>query len=115
MRVRHLNCGTCCPWGGRTFDGTSQGLIHGHIVAHCLLIETSAGLVLVDTGFGTQDVAHPERRLAGFCRGLNRPDLRGGTNEQAEEDKKLARHARSLGRTCREKLPGRMNVPAHHK
>ena len=42
MRIHHLNCGTCCPWGGRTFDGVSKGLLHGHIVCHCLLIETDA-------------------------------------------------------------------------
>ena len=30
---------------------------------HCLLIETGDALVLVDTGFGADDVAHPHRRL----------------------------------------------------
>lgn len=75
MRVHHLNCGTSCPLGGRLFDGTSHGLIHGHIVCHCLLIETDAGLVLVDTGFGTRDVEHP-RRLARFFRTLNQVQLR---------------------------------------
>ena len=32
---------------------------------HCLLIETGAGLVLVDTGFGTEDMARPRPRLPG--------------------------------------------------
>ena len=61
MRVHHLNCGSDCPVGGAVFDGRSKGLL-GHIVCHCLLIETDAhGLVLVDTGYGLNDVDHPHR------------------------------------------------------
>jgi glyoxylase-like metal-dependent hydrolase (beta-lactamase superfamily II) len=61
MRIHHLNCGTDCPIGGALFDGRSKGLL-GHLVCHCLLIETDAhGLVLVDTGYGLRDVAHPHR------------------------------------------------------
>jgi len=61
MRIHHLNCGTDCPVGGALFDGCSTGLL-GHIVCHCLLIETDAhGLVLVDTGYGLKDVDHPHR------------------------------------------------------
>ncbi|MEH3101691.1 MBL fold metallo-hydrolase [Sphingomonas adhaesiva] len=59
MRIHHLNCGTACPLGGALFDGRSVGPL-GHIVCHCLLIETQAhGLVLVDTGYGLRDVDHP--------------------------------------------------------
>ena len=62
MRIHHLNCGTDCPLGGALFDGRSAGPL-GHIVCHCLLIETDAhGLVLVDTGYGLGDVDHPHRR-----------------------------------------------------
>jgi glyoxylase-like metal-dependent hydrolase (beta-lactamase superfamily II) len=75
LKVHHLNCGTCCPWGGRVFDGVSRGLIRGHIVCHCLLIESDAGLVLIDTGFGTRDIAN-RSRLSAFFRGLNRPQFR---------------------------------------
>jgi len=75
MRVHHLNCGTCCPIGGRLFDGRSDGPL-GHLVCHCLLIETGAGLVLVDTGFGTRDVDHPRRRLSPFFLTLNNIQLR---------------------------------------
>lgn len=75
MRVHHLNCGTCCPAGGRLFDGTSDGLL-GHLVCHCLLIESDAGLILVDTGFGTRDVDHPHRRLSKFFLKLNNIQLR---------------------------------------
>jgi glyoxylase-like metal-dependent hydrolase (beta-lactamase superfamily II) len=59
MRIHHLNCGTDCPLGGALFDGRSASAF-GKLVCHCLLIETDAhGLVLVDTGFGLRDVAHP--------------------------------------------------------
>jgi len=75
MRIHHLNCGTCCPWGGRLFDGTSHGLLHGHVVCHCLLIESDAGLILVDTGFGASDAAR-HRRIARFFRVLNQPQFR---------------------------------------
>lgn len=75
LKIHHLNCGTCCPWGGRVFDGTSNGLVHGHVVCHCLLIESEAGLVLVDTGFGRQDVRR-RRRIAPFFRLLNQPQFR---------------------------------------
>ncbi|MEP9401321.1 MBL fold metallo-hydrolase [Sphingomonas sp. VNH70] len=62
MRIHHLNCGTDCPLGGALFDGRSVAPL-GRIVCHCLLIETDAhGLVLVDTGYGLHDVAHPHAR-----------------------------------------------------
>ncbi|MGN7999206.1 MBL fold metallo-hydrolase [Sphingomonas sp. 22176] len=59
MRIHHLNCGTDCPLGGALFDGRSIAPL-GRLVCHCLLIETDAhGLVLVDTGYGLRDIAHP--------------------------------------------------------
>lgn len=58
MRIHHLNCGTMCPIGARWLLGGRT-----HLVAHCLLVEARDRLVLVDTGFGTQDVADPKRRL----------------------------------------------------
>lgn len=71
MRVHHLDCGCMCPVGGALFDGFSRGLM-AHLSCHCLLIETDAhGLVLVDTGFGTRDVDHPEQRLSRFFRYFN--------------------------------------------
>jgi glyoxylase-like metal-dependent hydrolase (beta-lactamase superfamily II) len=60
VRIHHLNCGTDCPLGGALFDGRSKGLT-GHLVCHCLLIETESGLVLVDTGYGLRDVDHPHK------------------------------------------------------
>lgn len=63
MKVHHLNCGSHCPVGGALFDGRSTGLL-ANICTHVLLLETDAGLVLVDTGYGLQDVTgKPRRRL----------------------------------------------------
>lgn len=75
MRIHHLNCGTCCPAGGRLFDGHSSGAT-AHLVCHCLLIESDQGLVLVDTGYGTRDIARPHERLSDVMIGLTRPQLR---------------------------------------
>lgn len=71
MRIHHLNCGCMCPLGGALYDGFSKG-VHAHLICHCLLIETDHdGLVLVDTGFGEQDMTQPQRRLPAFFRALN--------------------------------------------
>jgi len=44
-----------CPLGGFLFG---QRGLRGEMVCHCLLLETERdGLILVDTGFGTRDVA----------------------------------------------------------
>ncbi|TFI58765.1 MBL fold metallo-hydrolase [Sphingomonas parva] len=79
MRIHHLNCGTDCPLGGALFDGRSKG-VTGHLVCHCLLIETGEGLVLVDTGYGLRDVDHPHRpphpRITKTMRGLLNIKLR---------------------------------------
>lgn len=76
MRVHHLNCGTHCPLGGALFDGASRGLF-GYLPTHCLLIETpSAGLVLVDTGYGLEDIRRPRARLPLLWPALINPRLR---------------------------------------
>lgn len=60
MRIHHLNCGTM-----REVDPGGAGPGRpGNVVCHCLLAETeSAGLVLVETGFGTVDIDRPEEAL----------------------------------------------------
>ncbi len=50
-----------CPYGARMLAGHGGWLAKHEICAHVLLIEGSDGLVLVDTGFGTGDVANPKR------------------------------------------------------
>jgi glyoxylase-like metal-dependent hydrolase (beta-lactamase superfamily II) len=62
LRIHHLNCGTLCPFGERFISGEG-GLGSAEIVCHCLLIEAGGELVLVDTGFGTEDARHPCKRL----------------------------------------------------
>jgi glyoxylase-like metal-dependent hydrolase (beta-lactamase superfamily II) len=48
MKVQHLNCGT-------------MNMPTAPMVCHVLLIETDNGLVLVDSGYGTDDCADPKR------------------------------------------------------
>lgn len=57
-RVHHLNCGTMCPSAAQ-----APGLMPADLVAHCLLVEGADGLTLVDTGYGTLDIAEQSRRL----------------------------------------------------
>ncbi len=65
-RVHHLNCGTMCPLAGGLL-GSGTGLARGLLVAHCMLVETERdGLVLIDTGFGTDEVEDPRRVPRGF-------------------------------------------------
>lgn len=61
MRVHHLNCGSMCPLGSRLIHGEGGWLAPAHLCCHCLLIEGRQGLILVDTGLGTGDVAEPRR------------------------------------------------------
>jgi glyoxylase-like metal-dependent hydrolase (beta-lactamase superfamily II) len=61
VAIHHLSCGTLCPYSARLVNGGGGWLEKGRIVCHCLLIESSDGLVLVDTGFGTGDVLNPGR------------------------------------------------------
>lgn len=93
MRIHHLNCGTDCPFGGRLFDGASLGLT-GRLFCHCLLIETDRqGLVLVDTGYGLQDVrrphAHPHPRITRAMRAM--------LNIQLREEEAAYRQIQRLG------------------
>jgi glyoxylase-like metal-dependent hydrolase (beta-lactamase superfamily II) len=71
MRIHHLNCGTMCPHGARLINGEGGWLAPGRIVCHCLLIEAGDGLVLLDTGFGTEDTRNPRQLGAAFS--LMRP------------------------------------------
>ncbi|HXU73182.1 MAG TPA: MBL fold metallo-hydrolase [Polyangia bacterium] len=76
MRVHHLNCATMCP------------PFVGKMVCHVLAIETpSAGVVLVDTGLGTGDVATPKERLGREFVAITRPRLQASETavEQLEQ------------------------------
>jgi glyoxylase-like metal-dependent hydrolase (beta-lactamase superfamily II) len=63
MRIHYLNCGTDCPVGGAMFDGFSKGPL-ARLSCAAQLVETGEGLVLIDTGYGTQDVRDPHPRLS---------------------------------------------------
>jgi glyoxylase-like metal-dependent hydrolase (beta-lactamase superfamily II) len=63
-----------CPWGQRYINGEGELLAAARIVCHVLLIEGPEGLVLVDTGFGRDDVRNP-RQIALPFRGAMRPRL----------------------------------------
>jgi glyoxylase-like metal-dependent hydrolase (beta-lactamase superfamily II) len=77
MQIHHLNCISTCPLGGKLMDGRSASLLQrGALACHCLLVETIAGLVLVDTGLGLRDVANPRSRLSAFFLSLLSPDFR---------------------------------------
>jgi glyoxylase-like metal-dependent hydrolase (beta-lactamase superfamily II) len=69
MRIHYLRCGTDCPFGGPLFDGFSKS-VFGLIPCAAQLIETNEGLVLIDTGYGVEDVRQPHPRLSRFFRGL---------------------------------------------
>jgi glyoxylase-like metal-dependent hydrolase (beta-lactamase superfamily II) len=69
MRIHYLNCGTDCPLGGPVFDGFSKGPF-AKISCAAQLIETSEGLVMIDTGYGVQDVSRPHPRLSKFFHAL---------------------------------------------
>ena len=75
MRIQHLNCGTMRPFGGRFVDVAARGLGPTRWVCHCLLVETERGLVLVDTGLGSVDVAAGAGRLGRPFVAATRPDL----------------------------------------
>jgi glyoxylase-like metal-dependent hydrolase (beta-lactamase superfamily II) len=88
MRVHHLNCVTMCPPGGQLMDGRPRPKgVPAALVCHCLLLETDQGLVLVDTGFGLEDVRNPRPRLSPFFLKLNRPQL----NEEMTAVRQLER------------------------
>ena len=72
--IHHLSCGTMCPRGARVLTGAGGMLAEAHMVCHCLLIEGADGLVLVDTGFGLQNIRDP-RQLGRAFSSVVRPRL----------------------------------------
>lgn len=62
MKIHHLNCGTLKP----IFPAVES-------IVYCLLVETSRGLVLIDTGFGSQDYQNPSRKMRFFIHWMGVP------------------------------------------
>ncbi|MCE9673862.1 MBL fold metallo-hydrolase [Myxococcus stipitatus] len=80
MRIHHLNCTTMCPPGRRLMDGRRGFRGPAALACHCLLVEGASGLILVDTGFGLQDVLYPHARQSPlFLDVLCRPRLSEGS------------------------------------
>jgi glyoxylase-like metal-dependent hydrolase (beta-lactamase superfamily II) len=63
MRVHHLNCATLRP------PAVPE------MVSHCLLVETGSELVLVDSGFGLDDIDRSRARLGSMLKLVLRPGL----------------------------------------
>ena len=57
MRIHHMNCATMCP------PFAAAIIPNGRMIAHVLAIETTSGIVLVDSGLGTADCESPRARL----------------------------------------------------
>jgi len=68
MRIHHLNCGSLKP----PFPDLQS-------IVYCLLVETSHGLVLVDTGFGINDYANPSWKMNFFLTWMGNPRHREET------------------------------------
>lgn len=97
MHIHHLNCGTDCPLGGALFDGRSISPL-GHLVCHCLLIETDRhGLVLVDTGYGLRDVRAPHVPPARITRAM-----RAMLNIRLNESETAIRQIEALGHSAQD-------------
>jgi len=71
VKIHHLNCATMRP------------PLTPAMVAHVLLVERDEGLLLVDTGFGTGDLADP-KRLGQPFRAMVRPMLDPGETALAQ-------------------------------
>jgi len=89
MKVRHLDCATLCPIGGRWLTGYGSLLERERLVCHCLLVELDDGLLLVDTGLGLEDLGEPRRRLGRGFLALTQPKL--------DEAQTAARQLEALG------------------
>lgn len=72
--IHHLGCGTLCPRGAALLTRHDGRPGYERFVCHCLLIEGAEGLVLVDTGFGADDVRTP-RQLGLVFNAVLRPHL----------------------------------------
>jgi glyoxylase-like metal-dependent hydrolase (beta-lactamase superfamily II) len=77
-----------CPHGGRLITGTGSVRDRARLICHCLLVEGTDGLVLIDTGFGLDDMRNT-RQLGAIFDTLFRP--------QAREQETAIEQVRALG------------------
>lgn len=73
MKVHHINGGSMRFPSGRFYDGEPGYRRRAELVCHCLAIETASGLVLVDTGLGTNAITRPATWLGPGASLLLRP------------------------------------------
>ena len=62
MKIHHLNCGSM-----------KAPFIDIETIVYCLLVETSCGPVIIDTGFGTQDYINPSGKMRFFLQWMGVP------------------------------------------
>lgn len=74
-KLHHLSAGTMCPLSARLVNGEGGLLAPARMVCHCWLIESDAGLILVDTGIGTDDLDDVGGRLGGVFKHVVRPRI----------------------------------------
>jgi glyoxylase-like metal-dependent hydrolase (beta-lactamase superfamily II) len=77
-----------CPHGGRLISGSGSVREAARLICHCLLVEGTDGLVLIDTGFGLDDMRNT-RQLGLIFDTLFRP--------QAREAETAIEQVRALG------------------
>lgn len=75
MQIKHLNCGSMHPLGGALVRSPETPAHLAPMICHCLLVETEQGLVLIDTGLGTADIAAAKARLGRSFLTMVRPKL----------------------------------------
>jgi glyoxylase-like metal-dependent hydrolase (beta-lactamase superfamily II) len=92
-RIHHLRCATMCPYGGRWFGGDGPPWTTGEMCAHVLLVEADQGLILVDTGFGLDQVRTPKL--------LGQP-FRAAVRPQLDEGETAIRQIESMGFDARD-------------
>jgi len=68
MRAHHLNASTLCPISARLVNGSGPWFGRARMICHVLVVETARGVVIVDTGLGTGDLAAPQRLGATWLR-----------------------------------------------
>lgn len=75
MKIHHLNCGSMQPPLGGLFRSPGAPAAMAPLVCHVLLLETEAGLVLVESGFGLADIDQPGKRLGRAFMAMTGPAL----------------------------------------
>lgn len=84
--IHHLNCGTMRPPGNRWLLGEGPKGGTAQMVCHVMALETERGVVVIDSGFGRDDIADPRGRLGAMFLAATRPSLRAEETAIAQLD-----------------------------